>query len=67
MSDWTEARPATPEQALAWIRRVADCLAEATRSGAETDEPEGSRYAVFSDTLLALLTDGLRHCVEVLR
>lgn len=46
------------------LREVLEALEIATRQGAEQDAPEGSRYAVFSDTLLSLMADAVRHAIE---
>ena len=42
------------------IQEIADALECAPRQGAETDQPEGARYAVFSDTALAAMARDLR-------
>lgn len=39
---------------------VADALDAAERQGERTDEPEGARYVVLSDTLARRIADGLR-------
>ena len=42
------------------IPEIADALERAQRQGAEKDQPEGSRYAVFSDTALQAMARALR-------
>jgi hypothetical protein len=42
------------------IPEIADVHERAPRQGAETDRPEGARYAVFSDTALAAMARDLR-------
>jgi hypothetical protein len=42
------------------IPEIADALERAQRQGAERDQPEGSRYAVFSDTSLKTMARDLR-------
>jgi len=42
------------------ISEIADALERAQRQGAEKDQPEGSRYAVFSDTALNAMARELR-------
>jgi nicotinamidase-related amidase len=42
------------------IPEIADALERAERQGADKDQPEGSRYAVFSDTALQTMARELR-------
>ena len=42
------------------IAEIADALERAPRQGADKDQPEGSRYAVFSDTALNAMARELR-------
>jgi nicotinamidase-related amidase len=42
------------------ISEIADALERAQRQGADKDHPEGSRYAVFSDTALQTMARDLR-------
>jgi hypothetical protein len=42
------------------ISEIADALEGAERQGADKDHPEGSRYAVFSDTALQTMARDLR-------
>ena len=42
------------------IPEIADALERADRQGADKDHPEGSRYAVFSDTSLKTMARDLR-------
>jgi hypothetical protein len=42
------------------IQQVIEALEGATRLGAETDEPEGSRYIQISDTLAFEMVKALR-------
>jgi nicotinamidase-related amidase len=42
------------------ISEIADALERTQRQGAEKDQPEGSRYAVFSDTALNAMARELR-------
>jgi hypothetical protein len=42
------------------ISEIADALERAPRQGADKDRPEGSRYAVFSDTSLNAMARELR-------
>ena len=42
------------------IPEIADALERAKRQGADKDHPEGSRYAVFSDTALHDMARALR-------
>jgi len=42
------------------IPEIADALESAPRQGAEKDQPEGSRYAVFSDTALTTMAREMR-------
>ena len=42
------------------IPEIADALERAERQGADKDHPEGSRYAIFSDTTLKTMARDLR-------
>jgi hypothetical protein len=42
------------------ISEIAEALERAQRQGADKDRPEGSRYAVFSDTQLQTMARDLR-------
>jgi hypothetical protein len=42
------------------IPEIADALERAQRHGADKDQPEGSRFAVFSDTALQAMARALR-------
>jgi hypothetical protein len=42
------------------ISEIADALERAPRQGADKDQPEGSRTAVFSDTVLNMMARELR-------
>jgi hypothetical protein len=42
------------------IPEIAEALERAERQGADKDRPEGSRYAVFSDTALQNMARALR-------
>jgi hypothetical protein len=42
------------------IRDIADALEGAPRQGNAVDDPEGSRYVVFSDTAMQKITRELR-------
>ena len=42
------------------IREIADGFDNATRQGATADDPEGSRFVVFSDTSLRRIARDLR-------
>jgi hypothetical protein len=42
------------------IPEIADALERAPRQGADKDQPEGSRFAVFSDTVLNRMARELR-------
>lgn len=42
------------------IPEIADALERVPRQGASKDQPEGSRYAVFSDTALQAMARALR-------
>jgi nicotinamidase-related amidase len=42
------------------IAEIADALERAPRQGANKDQPDGSRYAVFSDTALNAMARELR-------
>ena len=42
------------------IPEIADALERAPRQGADKDQPEGSRFAVFSDTVLYKMARELR-------
>jgi hypothetical protein len=42
------------------IPEIADALERAPRQGADNDQPEGSRFAVFSDTVLNKMARELR-------
>jgi hypothetical protein len=42
------------------IPEIAEALERAQRQGAEKDQPEGSRFAVFSDTSLKTMARDLR-------
>ena len=42
------------------VAEIADALERAPRQGADKDQPEGSRYAVFSDTALNKMARELR-------
>lgn len=45
------------------VLKYADELDEMARQGSETDEPEGSRTVVVSDTLLIEIAKNLREMV----
>jgi len=42
------------------IPEIADALERAPRQGADKDQPEGSRFVVFSDTVLDKMARELR-------
>ena len=42
------------------IAEIADALERAQRQGTDKDHPEGSRFAVFSDTSLKAMARDLR-------
>lgn len=42
------------------LQDIIDILKNAARSGSIKDEPEGSRYATFSDTLLKQMINFLK-------
>ena len=45
------------------VAEIADAMERAPRQGAEKDQPEGSRYVVFSDTALNAMARELRLAV----
>jgi len=45
------------------ISEIADALERAPRQGADKDQPEGSRTAAFSDTVLNMMARELRLAV----
>ncbi len=49
-----------------YANELADQMDSWDRQGSETDEPEGSRYVVVSDTLLRQIAHRLRHPDEVI-
>ena len=42
------------------VAEIADAMERAPRQGAEKDQPEGSRFVVFSDTALNAMARELR-------
>jgi nicotinamidase-related amidase len=42
------------------VAEIADAMERAPRQGAEKDQPEGSRFVVFSDTALNAMVRELR-------
>jgi len=51
MNDEEEKRTLCLKRAKPLSEEIADALDLAGRCGSETDEPEGSRYIIVSDTL----------------
>jgi hypothetical protein len=47
------------------VADLADKLDAVKRLGEATDEPEGSRYIIMSDTLARQISETLRRCVVV--
>jgi hypothetical protein len=49
------------------LSEIISALDAVERQGKERDEPEGSRFVVFSDTALRYLADYLRKIMESLK
>lgn len=54
----------TTEDLVRICTEIADCLLKSDRLGAETDNPEGSKYIIWSDSCATVTGNELLLCLE---